>query len=346
MINSIEMKERITSPQQKLNFYWVNVSKVIGIYLMILGHRNLVDNQMTQFIFSFHMPLFFMMSGMLYHPKTLRESFDKILRSLITPFLIMTLFWVLFYIVCVLKNHLPLSTIWQYAIGSIISPGHDFLMFHPLCVYLWFIMALAIIRSLATLGRSKTGVGVISTILFLIGIVLIKHHIQLPFALNSVFLAIPFFAIGYMFSQFFTRKYSNIVEIACLLTCVVAVIIIGLFNERVDINNNEFGNNIILYLICGIAGSLAVFSLSKLFCVKIPYESSLINVLSRGTLLMVGFSATLSSMYISIIDNNVSFISIDSNVIGMITGLLVLISFYPLTILVDRYFPAIIGFRK
>lgn len=219
-------------------------------------------------------------------------------------------------------------------------------MFHPLCVYLWFIMALAIIRLLATLGRTKIGVGVISTILLLIGILLIKHHIQLPFALNSVFLAIPFFAIGYVLSHFFTRKYSNLIEVTYLLTCVVVVIIIGLFNGSVDINNNQYGNNIILYLICGVAGSLAIFSLSKLVCVKIPYESRLINVLSKGTLLMVGFSATLSSMYISIIDNAVSFISVDSNATGMIIGFLVLISFYPLTILVDRYFPAIIGFRK
>lgn len=340
-----EMKVRIIPPSET-NFYWVNMSKVVGIYLMILGHRNLVDNQMTQLIFSFHMPLFFMMSGMLYHPKTFRETFDKILRSLITPFVIMTLFWVLFYIVCLLKNHLSLSTIWPYAIGSIISPGHNFLMFHPLCVYLWFIMALAIIRLLATLGRSKIGIGGLSAILLLIGIVLIKHHIQLPFTLNSVFLAIPFFAIGYILSQFFTRKYSKLVEITCFLTGVVVVIVIGLLNGSVDINNDQYGNNIILYLICGIAGSLAVFSLSKLVCVKMTYESRLINVLSKDTLLMVGFSASLSSMYISIINNTVSFISVDSNATGMITGLLVLISFYPLTILVDRYFPAIIGFRR
>lgn len=168
----------------------------------------------------------------------------------------------------------------------------------------------------------------------------------MPFTLNSVFLAIPFFAIGYILSQFFTRKYSKLVEITCFLTGVVVVIVIGLLNGSVDINNDQYGNNIILYLICGIAGSLAVFSLSKLVCVKMTYESRLINVLSKGTLLMVGFSASLSSMYISIINNTVSFISVDSNATGMITGLLVLISFYPLTILVDRYFPAIIGFRR
>lgn len=120
------MKEKITPSHQKLNFYWVNMSKVIGIYLMILGHRHLVDNQITQLIFSFHMPLFFIMSGMLYHPKTFRETFNKTLKSLITPFVIMTLIWVLFYIVCLLKNHLPLSAIWPYAIGSIISPGQIF----------------------------------------------------------------------------------------------------------------------------------------------------------------------------------------------------------------------------
>lgn len=40
-------------------YEWLDVAKVLGIYLMILGHQNLVSQQVGQWIYSFHMPLFF-----------------------------------------------------------------------------------------------------------------------------------------------------------------------------------------------------------------------------------------------------------------------------------------------
>lgn len=325
--------------------YWINLSKVIGIYLMILGHRCLVDSFFTQIIFSFHMPLFFIMSGMLYHPKPFRETLDKVLRSLLIPFIIMTLFWIIYYFLCAIKNNLAFSEIWSHVIGSIISPGHEFLIFTPLCVYLWFIMALAIIKIMVSLVRCKMGIVAMSVLGILADVILTKYNVLLPFALNSVLLALPFFSIGYVFSQFFRNKFTSIIETCLLIVGVAIVMFIGAYNGRVDINNNLYGNNIILYLICGTAGSLVVFSLSKLLTVLIPYESKVINVLSKGTLLMVGFSATLTAIYIYAIDKFLT-IHMNSNLIGMVIGIFVLMSFYPLTLFANRYFPAIIGYRK
>lgn len=324
--------------------YWINVSKVIGAYLMILGHRHLVGELYTQLIFSFHMPLFFILSGMLYHHRPIKETFKRVLRSLLVPFAIMTLLWIIWYFVLLIKNDIPISNIVPYAIGSIISPGNNYKMFHPLCAYLWFIMALAIIKILTSLVHRKTLILIISMFCLLIDVILIKYQIHLPFTLNSVLLAIPFFAIGYTFQEFFNRKLSYDAEIGITLLGIISVLIIGSFNGKVDINNNCFGNNIFLYLICGITGTMAVFSLSRLLCVVIPKKFKVINVLSKGTLLVVGFSASLSSVYLAICKYLT--IPIELNIIGVIVGMMVLVSFYPVTLLADRYFPAIIGFRK
>ena len=325
--------------------YWINLSKVIGMYLMIIGHLAIINDYVIQLIFSFHMPLFFIMSGMFHHPRALRETFGKVVKSLFVPFAIMTLIWIMYYFICRIKNHLPLSDFWSYIAGSIISPGHDFLMFHPLCIYLWFIMALAIIKILASVFNNKALHCIVSVLGVLLDIILTRLHISLPLTLNSVLITMPFFTIGYMFSSFFTHKFSSITETCLLVFGVLVVFVAGTYNGTVDININLYGNNIILYLICGIAGSIAVFSLSKLLHVMIPREHKIINVLSNGTLLMVGFSKFLSSIYISIVSIALNSRLLDTTVGGMTVGLFTLISFYPLTILVKKYIPAIIGFR-
>ena len=43
---------------------WVDVAKGIAIILMVLGHTAIPDS-LSRFIYSFHMPLFFIASGMM-----------------------------------------------------------------------------------------------------------------------------------------------------------------------------------------------------------------------------------------------------------------------------------------
>ena len=57
---------------------WIDWAKVMGIYLMVLGHGGLVNADIRQFIFSFHMPLFFILSGYLYKQRSFSETSKKI----------------------------------------------------------------------------------------------------------------------------------------------------------------------------------------------------------------------------------------------------------------------------
>lgn len=45
---------------------WIDWSKSIGIYLVVLGHCSFFNKDIEGFIYTFHMPLFFMISGYLY----------------------------------------------------------------------------------------------------------------------------------------------------------------------------------------------------------------------------------------------------------------------------------------
>lgn len=47
------------------HLYWIDFAKTFGLLLMILGHGNLVNNDLQCYIYSFHMPMFFIISGLL-----------------------------------------------------------------------------------------------------------------------------------------------------------------------------------------------------------------------------------------------------------------------------------------
>lgn len=81
-------------PTGKKVLHWLNSAKGIGVILVILGHLLYKSSWTTlnQFIYAFHMPMFFLVSGYVQKP-TLKRLFlpNKVLRLLV-PFLIYTLF--------------------------------------------------------------------------------------------------------------------------------------------------------------------------------------------------------------------------------------------------------------
>lgn len=52
----------------KVRENWIDWAKSIGIMLVIMGHYGMGDKIYGTFIYAFHMPLFFIVSGYLFAP--------------------------------------------------------------------------------------------------------------------------------------------------------------------------------------------------------------------------------------------------------------------------------------
>lgn len=65
----------------KKRLAWVDVAKAIAIILMVAGHE-LPQVSLRTWIFSFHMPLFFILSGYTSHRVRDWHDFWKIFRKL------------------------------------------------------------------------------------------------------------------------------------------------------------------------------------------------------------------------------------------------------------------------
>lgn len=53
---------------------WIDIAKGIGVLLVIAGHMHAMPTVIKNFIYGFHMPLFFMLAGYCFKDKYLEQS--------------------------------------------------------------------------------------------------------------------------------------------------------------------------------------------------------------------------------------------------------------------------------
>lgn len=309
---------------------------------MVLGHMSLVSSEWGRFIFIFHMPLFFVLSGMLYKEVSDKMVLTKkLFRKLIVPYLIIALIWCIIYMGLWAKNGMWESKYWiGYQVGTFISPGKPFLHFKTLREPLWFLLALAEIKLLASYLK-KTWIMVTVSVICVITILLLSHYgIVLPLAIDSALFAFPFYTTGVLLKNYLLKDYGVIVNIVLVILYIGLTYLMYRFNGVVNTNRCHYGNNIILYYIGGLTGTLFVAHLSKLIASYLPIGGLFFTIVS-GAMLIIGFSQNISSAIRTLLP----FLG-GSNCGGIVIGILTFAISYPLIILAKEYFPAIVGFRK
>jgi fucose 4-O-acetylase-like acetyltransferase len=114
--------EKTSIPSKRIAY--LDVAKGIGILLVILGHNYVKASVpgMEKFIFSFHMPFFFLLSGMLFKPDyPLWVLFKRRFGTLIRPYLAAI---ILLYSVYFFYTDIKLMTILRRAARSFYASGN------------------------------------------------------------------------------------------------------------------------------------------------------------------------------------------------------------------------------
>lgn len=235
----------------------MDVLKGIGIYLVILGHT-VKDDGLYLWIYSFHMPLFFFISGWLTEPKErigdYRLFVAKKTKSLLWPFIFFRIALVLYWLL--VERHfreLDLGPIWflvvLFFVEVIFVPPlckwrkeHHCIIAMLACVYL-FIALDSLTISNATI-----------------------HHL--------IGWAERIFNSGIWFCMaFLARKVTRKLELSKTYSWVVFLaattisVSMAKQNGNVSIFSNDV-NNIILYLLLGLCGIGSMFLLCNLMLNK------------------------------------------------------------------------------
>ena len=119
--------------------YTLDALKGVGIILMIIGH---VPSPIRNLIFSFHMPLFFFISGYLYKDRPVHDILIRNTKKVLLPYLITCIF--IWSILIIWKHN------WRWGLSILLANGTDTVWnFSGLMVGpLWFLACFFV----ATLG--------------------------------------------------------------------------------------------------------------------------------------------------------------------------------------------------
>lgn len=128
----------------------LDMLKGIGIFLVVLGHATFVNNKIITYIFSFHLPLFFIVSGILMRladdKKTLENTssdvslnfFDsfkvfvsKKLRTIIVPYCIFSIFYTVIDFISVYLKQISFNDLKINAVCTLSFAGSGPLWFLP-----------------------------------------------------------------------------------------------------------------------------------------------------------------------------------------------------------------------
>ena len=123
---------------------YIDIAKGIGILLVVLAHNELTSYApfLHQFIYAFHMPLFFFLSGMFFKPEIdFVELLKKRFNSLLLPYFF-TIFLIYFFEIFLGKMGLPIA--WSRIAKAFYGNG-----FYLDWVAMWFLPALFVMNLVA-----------------------------------------------------------------------------------------------------------------------------------------------------------------------------------------------------
>lgn len=285
----------------KKDIVWLDYTRSAGIFLVIFGHslqrfpgwkEDLAIKGLWDFIYSFHMPLFFIVSGYLYKQvsyKNMLAGGGKILICLVFPYLLYQFFYLPLALIDY-RHEILNPTLWgKILMGILMGDGYKTPISIYSCLPCWFLVCVIQIRFLFLIIPINRWS---AFIICLISLLILHFRKTLGydfyFCLDSTIMALPYFLFGYFGgkSDFFEKINNRIV--CSILTVVLGGItfIILRYNGAAQINGPTLGTNIFLDYLGGVTGSFMVFMSSKV----ISFHAGSIGyfkIVSRNTLFII-----------------------------------------------------------
>lgn len=209
--------------------------KGVGILTVIIGHLSEFGRQ---FIFSFHMPLFFLISGYLFSQKPLSKSLHNDFYRLIVPYVFTSLVIIVFYFIATILTGQQFVLRW--ALASLWGSGaiHSSRIWGdlPYIGAIWFLLALFWCKNLfLVLAHNIKNIQILGCVCLVISLsssFIDNNIISLPLAILPGCGAVIFFYAGYAIRAINLFKKINL---------KIAAILIGIWMCATFIPNRPFG---------------------------------------------------------------------------------------------------------
>lgn len=314
---------------------YIDIAKGIGIVLVVMGHNDfeLISPFAHKLIYSFHMPMFFFMSGMFFKPDLpfwlfVQQRFKKVLK----PFLFILLF---LYFTTISFSKISLLEASRRLIKAMYANGH-----YLDWVQLWFLphlFAVSLFAYFFIYAVRRTGLfrfrWMILTVLYVIGVFSIKlfspfeislfskdfELYGLPFSLDIVLVSGFFFLLAYELNQ---KRYASLLEspLTLFVSGLTLIFLVWYFPAKIDFNIRQF-DSLPINTIEAILGILFMLALSKQF-ERVDWLSAVFRYIGQASLVILIFQVPIQDYWgqkLLAVTNNLYFsywISFLAGVIG------------------------------
>lgn len=306
---------------QNLRMQWLDTAKAFGMLLVYIGHCHIPG--WNKYIYLFHMPFFFIISGFLWNKeKNLSFSFKDYLRkkykAYIIPYFKIATFCLIFYGILVNISRLGWGTneyfnqLAKYLFGIVIY-SRGTLEWLPNCSPIWFLTCLFVAETIFYFIMKNKYPLVTTIIAGLLGFIL-SGWIKLPWNIDNALTAVVLLYIGMQF-----RKYWHLLATWKLLLpgIILSIILIYTNKTEVDFDGNAYSSILAMYL----KSSIITFSLLGLFY-KLGGGGAIASF-GTETLVLFGYNYMLNMIGARICPNNVYVLSLIVISLGIILVLII-----------------------
>lgn len=287
---------------------WVDLAKGIAILLVIIGHTEGIPHVIRGIIYSFHMPLFFILSGCTSNCSDTKERLlsrlKKTAKGLILP---AYLLWLVILLFPYVTSRYQYSFL-QIALSAIFTSGtevHLSKITVPPFGIVWFFVVLFIVRNLydfinyITKGRFMTFISIAVSV---IGVI-VGMKFKLPFAVDDAMAAIVF----YHFGQLVRKKDISPSVFKIIITFLIWIVIFFIVYLTKH-SYFDFGSRFYpaapMVFIAAAAGSLACMYLCMYLCKiranKLKFIIDQLSFIGRNSIILcsVHYLDTIWFLYV------------------------------------------------
>ena len=346
---------------------WVDNSKAIGMFFVYFGHITqemsnkgiLHTLDITKLIYSFHMPLFFILSGFFFSrrsPSLMTDIRLLVLKRVIPVFYFGAItfpFWPL--LLYLANGFIDWELIGQKASNYLVGhPDLNTISWFLICLFVAEIFALVILPSV-----DNVYIGLIISGIFLrLGLVMTTNFQDTVNSLNiekniwflhEAVVAFGFYGIGFSLFRFFHKVSKLKLSLRILLLMIFVTITLFTFDLNspfddfvVIMKDSTHGNNW-LFLLTAITGSLSVI----LFSMFIPSNSTM-NFIGRNSLTFIATSGLfhhfINPVFVKLLIPIIpGFWMI---ILSLLYSLVSLIISVPIVRILKKFTPQLVGFPQ
>lgn len=320
----------LTSPAAP-RLYWIDWMKAIGITLIVYGHFFSVGHQ---YVYTFSVPLFFIISGFLCKREVDNKVFwRKLWYNLVVPMVLIVAFSHGVSMVLALRH----GVFDVYGLAMLVPKV--LLGFHGGVGMMWFVYTLALMRLILQFApRSRWLQALLFVSIPAIGIYVNDTWPEFAAKSNAILnvtTACPFFMLGFYAKRWkgrFAAPLSWRMAITGMAVCILALFVCTKLNGSVWMFVNGYGNNFALFLLGGCVGTALVFLCSKMLSRNSPPR--IVNI-SKGTILILGFHGYFILLFRHIFPT--------SSLLDALASVLIVLLFIPIILFSEKHLPYLMG---